>query len=73
MTDGLSSTQWQRAEVSAAFPERPISDPKLLSGRKATIARCAQILGPAGSTLLLYGDYAVGKTSVWRVLLKGLR
>lgn len=73
MSDRLPPGEKQRGEVNQAFPERPITDPELLSGRADTMRRCREILEQKGSSLLLYGDYGVGKTSVWRVLLRDRR
>lgn len=73
MADRPDAGEKQRAEVYQAFPERPITDPSLLSGRDVTMSRCREIIERKGSTLVLYGDYGVGKTSVWRVLLRGRR
>ena len=73
MSVGSPAGESMRAEVYQAFPERPITDPKLLSGRADTMRRCREILEREGSSLLLYGDYGVGKTSVWRVLLRDRR
>jgi hypothetical protein len=73
MTDRPDPGKRQRSEVYHAFPERPITDPSLLSGRDVTMKRCREILEREGSSLLLYGDYGVGKTSVWRVLVRDRR
>jgi hypothetical protein len=73
MTDQPNAGERQRDEVYQAFPERPITDPNLLSGRAVTMRSCREIIERKGSTLLLYGDHGVGKTSVWRVLLQGRR
>ena len=68
-----SLSEEQRAAVLQAFPERPISDPELLRGRQRTLSRCQEILERRGSTLLLYGDYGAGESSVWRIILSGRR
>jgi hypothetical protein len=56
-------------KLNEAFPVQPISDPKLLISRNVTLERCRNILDTPGQSLVLYGDFGVGKTSVWRVLL----
>ena len=73
MTDRPDPDKTQRREVNDAFPSRPITDPSLLSGRDVTMRRCREVLEQEGTTLLLYGDHGVGKTSIWRVLLRDRR
>lgn len=63
------ATESLRRDVQRAFPSQPISDPKLLTSREGTITRCREALEEPGCSLVIFGDYGVGKTSVWQVLL----
>ena len=72
-TDADPTSATPREAVNEAFPIGPITEPTLLSGRNGTLKRCREILELRGNTLVLYGNYGVGKSSVWRVLLHNKR
>jgi hypothetical protein len=65
--------QLDQALASIYTPGAPIENPRLFSGRDELLADLRGDLPVAGVHLVLYGERAVGKTSLWQVLLHDRR